>query len=83
MLVVICHLIQSPFSNNITFEFDHSTSSNVQVEVYNALGATVLIEELSGRNSITINTDNLNKGIYIAKLMVDHKAVAIQKLFKN
>lgn len=58
----------NPFTHEATVVYDLKSNENVEVNLFNVLGETVYSSSLgtqpAGQNSFTINSDNINSGIY-------------------
>ena len=50
---------------------------NVTVNIYNVAGQLVITENYTG-NNITVNTNNLVQGIYIAKININGKISTVK-----
>jgi hypothetical protein len=64
---------------NITF---NTIPQNTKIEVYNSIGALVLTETLSNKNN-TINTSQLNNGMYVIKVLENNRITTVQKIVKQ
>lgn len=70
----------NPFSNNTTLSFDKVESTGKLI-IYNVKQQEIAQFELTKDMSrIDWNTDNLAEGVYIAKLIITNKVVAVQKM---
>lgn len=65
----------NPASQNITISFNLEHKTNVKLSIFNLLGQEQLIllnkERLPGEQEVSFNVSELNKGIYIVKLISD------------
>ena len=79
-------LYPNPAKTEAYLEFSLSESKDVQVVVYNSVGAVVdqvsSTEYASGMNQIKLNTTNYTNGIYFVNMLVDGQT-EIQKLVIN
>ena len=65
----------NPASNNITLDFTLSDDSNVSIEVVDVQGRVVYSQDSQmytvGRQIEVVNLNNLSKGIYVIRMMVN------------
>lgn len=71
----------NPVTGNTLKISTNNTSTELEVEIYNIIGASVFKQKLNN-NSKEINIGNLNKGIYLVKLQSETGSVT-KKLIKN
>ncbi len=64
---------------NISFS---SIPENTQMEMYNSIGALVMVETLNAKNNM-IAINDFSNGIYFIKIFVDHKIVTVKKVVKQ
>src|SRR5690606_36547733 len=76
--LIVNQIYPNPFSTNITLELNINTDYSYAIVDMN--GKT-LIEETSSSNNNTINTTNLEKGIYFLKIIAN-KQVSTHKIIK-
>lgn len=67
----------NPFNQTTTINLSLSTTSNVQIIIYNSLGQIVSNSTnsnyLPGNHSLTISADNLQNGIYTYMVTIDNR----------
>lgn len=64
----------NPFSDHFTVKFADVKGGNAVAKLYNAQGAIVLVQTISGAGSVTINTPaNLTKGVYILEISANNQ----------
>lgn len=61
-------LFPNPASANITLSFDEAPTNDVQVEILDASGRVVLQNTFAAEKQITLNTNTLSGGLYIARI---------------
>ena len=76
--LIVNQIYPNPFSTNITLELNINTDYSYSIVDMN--GKT-LIEETTSLNNNTINTTNLEKGIYFLKIIAN-KQVSTHKIIK-
>lgn len=69
----------NPFTNEATVVYDLKSSENITVDLFNVLGETVYSNNLGtqpvGQNSFTINSTNINSGIYFLSFRAGNNIV--------
>jgi hypothetical protein len=66
----------NPANNQTTISYELPQSSTVNIAVYNLLGEQVIVKSTSGKqgkNTYTINTEELKNGIYLYSITVGDK----------
>lgn len=74
------HIYPNPFENNITVR---SSTELKRVTIVNLLGQTPIDRQINGHQSVNINTEGLNKGIYIITLYGNNNQRLTKKIIKN
>lgn len=74
-------LYPNPHSGQFTISFDH-VYNNAVIEVMDALGKLVLVQNVSGMEN-TINTNNLQNGIYFVNVRNDKAILVRTKVIKE
>lgn len=77
-------IFPNPFLSTTTFTFTYEHDSEKELEIYDMLGKkikTLLIP--NGKNSITINSDDMNSGMYFYQLKDSEKIIATGKLISQ
>ncbi|MFZ4614517.1 MAG: T9SS type A sorting domain-containing protein, partial [Bacteroidia bacterium] len=63
------NLYPNPSNGKVNFEFKDAIAIT-SIEIYNSLGALVLVENVNGNNKIVqINANELSNGFYLAKII--------------
>jgi len=63
------NLYPNPSTGTVNFEFKDAIAIT-SIEIYNSLGALVLVENVNGNNKIVqINANELSNGFYLAKIV--------------
>ena len=63
------NLYPNPSTGTVNFEFKDATAIT-SIEIYNSLGALVLVENANGNNNLVqINANELSNGFYLAKII--------------
>jgi hypothetical protein len=63
------NLYPNPSTGTVNFEFKDATAIT-SIEIYNSLGALVLVEKVNGNNNLVqINANELSNGFYLAKII--------------
>ena len=80
-------LYPNPTKNNVSLKINSKQESNYTIQIFNSLGQRVSksIQKgklFTGNQSIQINTNQLNSGIYFVKLSVNNESV-VKKLIKQ
>jgi len=70
----------NPVSSTVNF---NSLAIINKIEIYNVVGELVLANENVASNRDIVNIENLQKGIYIAKIQLKNGTVASQKIVKE
>ena len=80
--VVFSNAYPNPASSFVKFDYQFNDNyDNAKVVIYNLLGAEVNETLITGMNgTITINTGEMNRGVYFYSLVVEGKAVVSKKL---
>jgi len=68
-------LFPNPVSSVLTLSFDQSIRLEANVMIVDILGKTILTQQNINNNRMTINTEELTKGIYFAKIILGTKMV--------
>lgn len=68
-------LFPNPVNSYLILSFDQSIQSDAAVIVIDILGKTILTQQSIHNNRMTINTEELTKGIYFAKVTLGTKIV--------
>lgn len=71
----------NPTSNFLNIEFLNIPDKGV-VELYNTIGELMFSEKLNNKNN-TINTSQLNYGMYYIRVVENNKVIALQKIVKQ
>lgn len=71
-------LYPNPATNSVTLNFGMLNYNNLQVELMDMTGK-VLIHKFADENSIQINTENLNQGLYLVRVSNQTQS-AVQRL---
>ncbi len=69
-------LYPNPVSDKLNININENVN-NVNVSIYSITGQLVITNNFN-QNNITINTANLNSGLYVAKIMVDGKSSSVK-----
>jgi len=69
----------NPAADNISIVIPENTNQS-EVTIYNAIGAVVMEQEISGQKQLTLNVENLDAGIYLVRL-TSKSYSAFAKLF--
>jgi bacillolysin len=67
----------NPFSDNLSVSVTSETTGKGKIEVYDLLGRAVNVTPLSilvGKNSVSLDTHNLQAGTYLLKISIDDKS---------
>ncbi len=77
----------NPVSNELNLEFDLVNAADVQLVVYNMLGAKVQIQNagnrVAGMTYESINMSNLPNGIYTVQILADNAAAGTLRIIKE
>lgn len=73
------NLYPNPFSDYTTLQFDNLKNENYNLEVFNNLGQLIKTIANINTNSVKIERDGLNSGIYFFRLQSDKQGVAAGK----
>ena len=67
----------NPVANEMTINYNLSSSSNVMINVYDMIGNKVSSianeKEVAGQHAITWNAKSIPQGIYLMQIIVDNK----------
>ena len=80
------NLYPNPANNELNVTFEAAQKANGAVKLYNISGKLIELKSgnvCSGLNTITVDTESLKPGIYIAELMVNGEVVTRKKVAKN
>ena len=76
----------NPVQNNLTINFSLIETVRVNIEVVNAIGQVVYLEEagnlLTGDHNVNINMNRFQSGLYFVNLVTEH-GVTTQKVIKQ
>ena len=79
----------NPANKLITIQITNTNSKLFKVELYNTLGQLILSKQISDK-LVTINTEELNQGIYICKVScvnsngsIDHETIVKRMLIRH
>ncbi|MFN5795396.1 MAG: T9SS type A sorting domain-containing protein [Bacteroidota bacterium] len=76
------NLFPNPSNGTVNFEFKDATAIT-SIEIYNSLGALVLVENVNGNNNLVqINANELSNGFYLAKI-ISNKGFATKSFTFN
>ena len=80
--VIFSNAYPNPASNFVKFDYQFNDNyDNAKVVIYNLLGSEVNETLISGMNgTLTINTGEMNQGVYFYSLFVDENVVISKKL---
>ena len=80
--ILFSNAYPNPASNFVKFDYQFNDNyDNAKVIIYNLLGAEVNETLIPGMNgTITINTGEMNRGVYFYSLVVEGKTVVSKKL---
>ncbi len=76
------HVSVYPNPNNGVFNLQISGNENTQVEIYNALGQLVLVQNVEA-NSIQLNILSFNSGIYHIRVLKNNSPIYQTKIIKE
>jgi len=70
--IALATVYPNPSHSNVTLTLNMLSAENVSLLLYNSIGEVVYIQELNnlskGTNSIPINTENMNAGVYMLSI---------------
>jgi len=73
----------NPFFDKVTIVFNNHENDNITISIYNSLGKLINTEkQYLKSNSTTLNTSNLEMGMYFLKLNIKGKTI-VRKLIKT
>jgi len=77
----------NPFRDRVSIDFSLKENADVEIQIYSIDGRLVYKEEKqvlnSGENSMNLNIENQNPGIYIVNLNINNVSVLTKKIIKN
>jgi choice-of-anchor B domain-containing protein len=79
---VIVSAYPNPFSNTITVDIQNQAGTNLQAEVINALGQTIIKIPVSGHRQLINLGEGLQTGMYILRLTDNKNVVSTTRLVK-
>ncbi len=70
------NIYPNPASNEFNIDFKLTETANVQLKVFNIIGASVLSKELGQVNSIheTVDASKLESGVYLVNITISNKS---------
>lgn len=74
----------NPFNNEITISSPELTGQDITFNIYNLLGQEVISKKTTNKNDvITLQLNNLKKGVYILKIKTGNGKMISKKIIKN
>lgn len=73
----------NPVEDAFTVGFETKNTVNATLNIYDLNGRLVMKSDVQSISGITINTSQLNSGIYIAELLLNEQVATRSKLLKN
>lgn len=84
---VVMQVLPNPFVESLSIRYTAATNNSATVQLLSATGLQVIAKNTTvteGNNSIQLDgLTNLAKGMYIARLVIDGKVIASEKIIKN
>ncbi len=81
------NLFPNPASDKISIDFSLTKNQNVDIRLINSMGQQVKTdyntEGIQGNNIISLNIEDLPKGIYFIQLVVDENIAATKRFIKS
>jgi len=82
----ICKNFPNPIINQLNVEYETNQFGEVKLQLFNLLG--ILVNEIqmfktqSGRQQISLKTQDIDAGVYIYKLIINEKVAASRRVIK-
>lgn len=72
----------NPFYSQIEIRFDHFYSTDLEIEIFNALGEMVIAQKMD-QTSTVLNLGTLQAGVYFVKAFTKGQELGVRKLVKQ
>jgi hypothetical protein len=80
---IIIDLYPNPISQYINIKLQGVTKGKIKLEIYDMQGKKQKVCSLQNDEVNSINLDNLDQGIYFAKIFIENNLITSRKIIKN
>ena len=80
---IIIDFYPNPASENINIEFQRVITGTIKLEIYDLQGKMIKVSRLQSDIVNSVNLNNLDQGIYIARIYIDNDLITSRKIIRN